>query len=81
MKQYLSLSLDISPLNLVSYLTLRCSLYQCQWIFAYCCLPKVEKKRKKCERVSLGTTKTTTILLAFLFLDGMPQQNYYLTVI
>ena len=33
-----SLSLDLSPLNLVSYLILKFSFRQCRWLFAYCAL-------------------------------------------
>ena len=36
-----SLSLDVSPLNLVSYLVFKALLQQCRWIFAYCYLSKL----------------------------------------
>ena len=36
-----SLSLDVSPLNLVSYLVFKALLQQCRWIFAYCSLSKL----------------------------------------
>ena len=40
----LSLSLDVIPLNLVSYVILRSSFQLYQWTFAYCFLWKVKNK-------------------------------------